>query len=258
MEPLCEGCGGAEFVTDFGCGDTICRRCGLVTSDKLYDEQPKFVAPTTGSSKTLPRHLARLYDRDRNYDALKQFRSVGVLFSFSELGVDVAHKMFSDISSQIGKKLKGTTKNAMMAICVYYSMKSVGVNGGRRSQKEIAAAFDTDIKSLTAARHLLRKCNLNLDVDQGITPSDVAIRHLSTLVEDPKERWEASLRIKEYEAFVADDVRFQTRKAKVLGAALLFKAVSKLGCCSEEQVSELCHVSKSTMDVVLSQLAELD
>lgn len=276
---MCDCAGGPTPITDWACGDVVCRECGVVVEGHIIDESPEWrvhegedyadKCRVGAASASLGTYLDGMGGGSRKRrrgpvlepgeqslrDGLRVVADFVGRFRQSSTGAiaRTARMLFEDAHAV--RPVRSDIRNPTAAAAVYLACK---LEDTARELRQVAEVCQIDQKALNAAtadlKVALRERPYHLRLYATLEASKLLDIFLDKLGLDPTDRkraWRASQALAGRLRSLLDC----GRKPRTICSGLLYVAMQDEGIAtSKKDVTEACAVCQQTLDKVVAQI----
>jgi transcription initiation factor TFIIIB Brf1 subunit/transcription initiation factor TFIIB len=246
----CPDCNGFFFVDDYHSGDTICKNCGLVVSERMIMDDISYYPAFDGEGPSFEHNESLAHSDKYNNPKIKSMlkRCISVL-GFCESVEDVARDIFLDVCSK--QIFRGHPLKAIMAASIYISCLLRERNGLRRDAREIYNSLKIDRLVFFKGLKTIYKIRNDLYVKiSSVQENDTLYRQIATIDDIPNDLYMAI----KTKVMVYDDLR--KKKGLLMGsppvivnAVLIFVACESQGLkMNKTKYLQYGWVSRATLD----------
>lgn len=274
---MCDCAEGPTPVTDWSCGDVVCRACGVVVEGHIIDETPEWrvhegddyasKCRVGAASAALGTYLDGAVGKRRRRgpaldpgeqalrDGLRVVADFVARFRQPSTGAiaRAARMLFEDAHAV--RPVRSDTRAATAAAAVYLGCK---LEDTARELRQVAEVCGVDSRSLNAATADLKAAVRERPYHPRLYASleaskllDIFLDRLGLAAADRKRAWRASQAL----AGRLRELLDCGRKPRTICSGLLYVAMQDEGIAtSKKEVTEACAVCQQTLDKVVAQI----
>jgi transcription initiation factor TFIIIB Brf1 subunit/transcription initiation factor TFIIB len=245
----CRDCGSDDFVENYAEGDTICKGCGLVASERNSYDLVSYNKYTYDDYEPLPRHYQESTTKLISKDMEEKLKACVIHLNLPDTIEQEAKTLLEEIKYY--HTFKGYRSNSVVACAIYLSCNKFGQTGARDS-KEVYESVGIDSTTFHATLRDIYEIKPDLNKIHNIQNTDTLRRQIRQSLEEVQDN------DKVYElARTCAKLEEERRRKKLLmgsppfvvNAVLIFVAAEALNIKINKNVYvQKSGVSRATLD----------